>query len=613
MTPWEALDPGSTARGWLEKRLREIARVRSDSPVDEQELQHLVHVILHSSLLLERVYTSERLSAILGGDVERALPGSMLAQLQQGGEEPLPRLRRLPEEVRAVGNQCLFDVGITGLTEFRGLPLQELGMRAYRLAAEILARLADDSRLKKYFERNLLWPLPIGEEVTFLRQCASRFDLHAELLRSLSFIDPLPSDASHVEKEGKAVFAPFSSRAFPPQTDVAISGDPVPPAFEEILTPPAPARSREETISAYERLLLFSSLDLESLRAELSRLVVGQPEAVDTICQELALFAAGTHDPDRPACYFFVGPTGVGKNYLVETLSRILSKVWGVEVPYLQIEGPNYTDASDINELRGSTRGFIRSDEEGLLAEFHQRSSAAPFSVLLVDEVEKAHPHLRKFFLSLMDRGTLTDNRGRTLSFAGCLLVFTSNAGYSESAQAGAPIGYRGEEQRERFERADAESGLRQTLSPEFMNRLKIVRFRHLGPESINRIFDLEFGKVSARFREMHGLEVLVTPAARSALISRGYSYQFGARHLTSVVDRYCNVEVARKLLRDEQPHRRIHSELLTWLREIRSGERAFNVAEVRGRVMDETRARLPYRRIEVDVEGEEFIYRGLR
>ncbi|PYT05946.1 MAG: hypothetical protein DMF49_12705, partial [Acidobacteria bacterium] len=256
MTPWEALDTGSTARGWLEKRLREIARVRSDSPVDEQELQHLVHVILHSSLLLERVYTSERLSAILGGDVERALPGSMLAQLQQGGEEPLPRLRRLPEEVRAVGNQCLFDVGITGLTEFRGLPLQELGMRAYRLAAEILARLADDSRLKKYFERNLLWPLPIGEEVTFLRQCASRFDLHAELLRSLSFIDPLPSDASHVEKEGKAVFAPFSSLAFPPQTDVAISGDPVPPAFEEILTPPAPARSREETISAYERLLL---------------------------------------------------------------------------------------------------------------------------------------------------------------------------------------------------------------------------------------------------------------------------------------------------------------------------------------------------------------------
>ena len=84
MTPWEALDPGSTARGWLEKRLREIARVRSDSPVDEQELQHLVHVILHSSLLLvERVYTSERLSAILGGDVERAL-GSRVATHTSG-------------------------------------------------------------------------------------------------------------------------------------------------------------------------------------------------------------------------------------------------------------------------------------------------------------------------------------------------------------------------------------------------------------------------------------------------------------------------------------------------------------------------------------------------
>jgi ATP-dependent Clp protease ATP-binding subunit ClpA len=283
--------------------------------------------------------------------------------------------------------------------------------------------------------------------------------------------------------------------------------------------------------------------------------------------------------------------------------------VWGVEVPYLLIEGPNYTDASDINELRGSTRGFIRSDEEGILAEFHERAARAPFSVILVDEVEKAHPHLRKFFLSMMDRGTVTDNRGRQLAFPGVMLVFTSNAGYTESAERGGPIGYGGQDARESYEKAEAEAGLRKTLSPEFMNRVKIVRFAHLEPVAFDRIFDLELGRIAARYRQMHGLELSVTAAAREAMIRRGTSWQFGARHLASVVDRICNIEVARMILRD-MTRRSVTGgagpgagDLLVWLREIRAGERAYDADEVRGRVLDETRARLPYSRIEVGLE----------
>jgi len=331
---------------------------------------------------------------------------------------------------------------------------------------------------------------------------------------------------------------------------------------------------------------------------------------VDALCDEFALYATGTHSLTRPPSYFFVGPTGVGKNYLVETLVRSLSETAGVPIPLLTIDGPNYTDASDINELRGSTRGFIRSDEEGVLAEFHERSSRAPLSVILVDEVEKAHPHLRKFFLGLMDRGTVTDNRGRALFFANSMLVFTSNLGYSESAARGAPVGYRGTESRDAFENSDVTRSLRQSLSAEFINRLRIIRFEHLSRGSIERIFDLELGKVSRRFQEVHGLSLEITPAARAAIIERGYSHDYGARHLASVINRVANVEVARRLKRDDTGGDRMEKEVLDYLRQVRNKERAFDPGEVRARALGAARVRVPYRSVVIDFEDGEFAYR---
>ena len=616
MTPFDPLGSICGASDLLERRLRVMAQARTDSPVDELELQHLVHVILHSSLILRGIYSDRRVRVILEGDVEGVLPAPLMATLHGSGEEPLRRVRHLPDEVRVVGDQCLFDFGITGMTEYRGLSLHDLGVRAYLMAAEILRRLSEDKRLRTFFEANRLSPLPIEEEVTFLKQCAGRFDIHADLLRGLSLIDPIAPDppvrAAGEDRAGPALLAPFGT--MPASVGPAHDDTPAAPHREVPAPQEGPAAvpaTREELLSSYERLLLFSGLDVDWLRAELSGLVVGQPEAVETICEEISLYAAGTRDPRRPASYFFVGPTGVGKNYLVECLAGVLSRAWGIEIPFLQIEGPSFTEASDINELRGSTRGFIRSDEPGLLAEFHERSSGSPFSILIVDEVEKAHPHLRKFFLSMMDRGTVTDNRGRVLGFAGTMLVFTSNAGYSEAAQAAAPIGYRGQGEREGFERAEAGKGLRRTLSPEFMNRLRVVRFGHLSRESIERVFDLELGRIAQRFRAMHGLGLLVTEAARAEMIARGYSYEFGARNMASVLDRQCNVEVARKVRRDEAPRPRRRGELLAWLREIRSGERAFDAGEIHGQVLEEARARLPYGAIEVDFDGGEFICRG--
>lgn len=627
----------------IERQLRELAgRSGSAGIVDDMELRHLVSVVLHGALLLHDLYSSDRIDTVYTADprtLARQLVVPLVTESDTPDTERLVRAGRLPDDVRQLADKCLFDVGITRMRRYRGLDLHDLGVRAYRTASEILGILAEDASLRAFFENNRLGPLPIAEEVTFLRQCAERFGVHADLLLHLrigglpgsdtasGFVLPVPpphgavpargTDSSGAATSGPRATAPEGAAADPagaaaadaapcaPETPADPAGAAAPLSDLESL-----ALSREDLLSSYERIVLFASLDLERLRARLTEVVVDQPAAVDALCDEFALYATGTHSLTRPPSYFFVGPTGVGKNYLVETLVRTLSETAGVEIPLLAIDGPNYTDASDINELRGSTRGFVRSDEEGVLAEFHERSSRAPLSVILVDEVEKAHPHLRKFFLGLMDRGTVTDNRGRALFFANSMLVFTSNLGFSESVARGAPVGYRGQASRESFEASEVARSLRQSLSAEFVNRLRIIRFEHLSRGSIERIFDLELGKVRRRFQEVHGLSLEVTPSARSAIIERGYSHDYGARHLASVINRVANVEVARRLKRDDAGGDRMEKDVLDYLRQVRNKERAFDPREVRSRVLGAARVRVPYRSLVIDFAEGAFVYK---
>jgi ATP-dependent Clp protease ATP-binding subunit ClpA len=367
---------------------------------------------------------------------------------------------------------------------------------------------------------------------------------------------------------------------------------------------------RDQLLSLWERTLLFSTLDAAELRQALRWRVVDQDSAVDALCDEFALYAAGTHEVGRPASYFLVGPTGVGKNLLVETLVSLLGTLWRLEVPLLTLEGPNYTYPSDINELRGAARGFIRSDEQGLLSEFEERAAQSPLCVILVDEVEKAHSQLRKFFLSIMDRGTITDAHGRTLHFGNALLFFTSNIGYRPGAANSRPIGFGDDEAASEVYQFELARELKRTLSPEFINRLRVLRFRHLGRGSIEKIFDLEFEKIASRFRELHEIELVATPAAKEALIGRGYSREYGARHLAGVLHDLCNVAVSKMIRADDRNLSRGAGDALAYLREIREGERAYDPEEVQARVRRVARARVSYGRIVVDAEGERILYR---
>lgn len=620
-------------------RIREAAgKLKPKTRIDQLELDHLVDVVTNHTLLLNDLYAQHRLDQIMGSDpvsIVQALPDPD-RQEEDLATDTLAHIRRIPDDVRVIGDKCLYDVGLFGRQEYQGLDLKALGIRCYCLSSEILERLAADRRLREYFMRNRLGPMPIEEEVIFLRQCGDRFLTYADLLRSLHLFDPGEALLSGTD------VAPAPPATSPPAIRPEAPGVPArksrssgssletpPPVTERkrktresasrrgegrrhrASRPSIPGIERlprKDLISLYERLVLFANLDVPALQENLNRVVVDQQDAVTALCDELSLYATGTQALSRPASFFLVGPTGVGKNYLVESFVKVLESHWEVEIPMLLIEGPQYTYPSDINELKGATRGFIRSDEEGILTEFYKRASESPLSVVLVDEVEKAHSQLRKFFLGLMDRGSTMDNRGATLHFVNTIFFYTSNIGYSRLQASTAPIGFSDNAAREEFKYREVLGDLKKTLSPEFVNRTSIIRFRPLTVGSVQRIFDLEFAKVASRYRDVQGIVLNVTPRAREELIRAGYDPEFGARPLARLINQVCNVEVSKRLKRDELRCRRETEDLLSYLREVRDGKRALDPSSV-DQILEQTRAMVPYDTLEIDWRDGAFVY----
>jgi hypothetical protein len=599
----------------FETRLREAARgLAPQRMMDDLEVQHLLRVVTDCSLLLTDVYSEERIVRIMHPErgYLHSLVDRLIDQQRRGEGEALYRVRRLPDDVRVVGDKALFDLGLLGLRAVKGYDLTDLGARAYRVAADALRLLAEDRRLREFFKDNRLLMLPLEEEVVFLQQCSEKFQLYADILKRTHGATPRGAELHDVASRVPLMAAAADALGARTEDDLGLPAAPAGDPYLEAARGESTGEvqiGKERLISGYERILLFSSLDMQRLRAALRATVVDQPQAIDVLCDEFSLFAAGTRDQRKPPAYFLVGPTGVGKNHMVESLCRLLEGIWRIEIPILTIEGPNYTYPSDINELRGATRGFIRSDEDGLLTSFHEKSSRSPLAAILVDEVEKAHPHLLTFFLSILDRGTTTDNRGSVLNFANCLLFFTSNLGYSDAQQRGAPIGYRDDDGRQRATDQDVRRELRGKLKPEFVNRVRLIHFNRLGQSSAERILDLELGRIARRYHELHGLRIVLEPAARAELIRRGFSPVYGARHLASTLENVCNVEIARRVRQDDRSGVDDREAIIRWLREMRAGQRPFDAEQVRERVLDLARAKLDYDVLRIGFRSGRFEY----
>jgi ATP-dependent Clp protease ATP-binding subunit ClpA len=259
---------------------------------------------------------------------------------------------------------------------------------------------------------------------------------------------------------------------------------------------------------------------LAGMEADLKGVVFGQDPAIQTVVRAVKRGRAGLSGLDRPiGCFLFTGPTGVGKTELSKQLARALG------VPFLRFDMSEYMEKHAVSRLIGAPPGYVGYDQGGLLVE---RIRKSPYTVLLLDEIEKAHQDLFDILLQVMDHATLTDNQGREADFRHVTLIMTSNAGAREMNAQGIGFGA--------GRAGDGSKEIERLFSPEFRNRLdEIVNFAPLEPEVMGRVVDKFVDEVREQLSERK-VEIELTEAARAWLAEKGYDPDFGARALARVI-----------------------------------------------------------------------------
>ena len=275
---------------------------------------------------------------------------------------------------------------------------------------------------------------------------------------------------------------------------------------------------------------------LLQMEDELKKAIVGQKEAIEAISKAVRRGRAGLKDPNRPiGTFFFLGPTGVGKTELTKALATFM---FGSDDALIQLDMSEFQERHSVSRLVGAPPGYIGYEEAGQLTEAIRRR---PYSIIVFDEIEKAHPDSYNMLLQIMEEGHLADAKGRKVDFSNAIIIMTSNIGATKIHQSA--IGYqlqRDEALEERIAyqemRRELTKALKKEFRPEFINRLDdVVIFRSLNKEDINQIVTLELDKVSARLVE-HEISLTVTPSAVELIADLGFHPEMGARPLRRVI-----------------------------------------------------------------------------
>lgn len=299
-----------------------------------------------------------------------------------------------------------------------------------------------------------------------------------------------------------------------------------------------------------KRIAQKESNKLLNMKEELKGRVIGQDEAVEKLVKAIQRTRVGLKDPKKPiGSFIFLGPTGVGKTEMAKVLSSYL---FDKEDSLVRIDMSEYMEKFSVSRLVGAPPGYVGYEEGGQLTEKVRRK---PYSVVLLDEIEKAHPDVFNILLQVLDDGILTDGLGRRVDFRNTIIIMTSNIGVRDLKDFGAGIGFATQSKKDSMDelmKSTIQNALKKAFSPEFLNRLDdVIVFNSLEREHIHQIIDITLGKLFSRITDL-GYKVELTKKAKDFLADKGYDPQFGARPLNRAIQKYLEDAVAEEILKGE-------------------------------------------------------------
>lgn len=301
-----------------------------------------------------------------------------------------------------------------------------------------------------------------------------------------------------------------------------------------------------------QRMAEEEGVRLKSMSAVLKKSVIAQDDAIEKMVKAIQRNRIGLRDPNHPiGAFMFLGPTGVGKTYLAKKLAE---ELFGSKDALIRVDMSEYSESFNTSRLLGAPPGYVGYDEGGQLTERVRRK---PYSIVLLDEIEKAHDKVYNMLLQVLDEGRLTDGNGRLIDFRNTVIIMTSNAGTRQLKEFGSGIGFNAggltksvmDEKDKEYARSIIQKSLSKQFSPEFLNRLdEIITFNQLDIDAIKRIIDIELRGLFGRVHDM-GYEIQITDKAKELVATKGYDVQFGARPLKRAIQTYIEDGVCELLL----------------------------------------------------------------
>ena len=299
-----------------------------------------------------------------------------------------------------------------------------------------------------------------------------------------------------------------------------------------------------------KRIAQNESIKLLAMKEDLKKKVIGQDDAVIKLTKAIQRTRVGLKDPKKPiGSFIFLGPTGVGKTEMAKMLSTYL---FDKDDTLIRIDMSEYMEKFSVSRLVGAPPGYVGYEEGGQLTEKVRRK---PYSVVLLDEIEKAHPDVFNILLQVLDDGVLTDGLGRRVDFRNTIIIMTSNIGVRDLKDFGAGIGFSTSTRRDNADdtmKSTIQNALKKAFSPEFLNRLDdVIVFNSLEKEHIHQIIDISLEKLFKRIVDI-GYNVELTKKAKDFLSDKGYDPQYGARPLNRAIQKYLEDPVAEEILKGE-------------------------------------------------------------